>query len=220
MAEKTREDEIREFADNWYGASRETEESAFVRSRSNLWQASLIERRDPSQCGLIRNRSRNALRRGEDPATAPDELATHLRNQAAFYAEIAKRATDYPARNRQRLRKDTLVGAERNKERWDEETKQLRSIDPDEWRAHWIRGIHGWRGHWQDIEDPREGALARSRYHLESARFSAAHAHPELAAAGRAAYSRKLSEIHAELADTLPRQETLSGSGENTQKFL
>ena len=131
MAEKTREDEIREFADNWYGASRETEESAFVRSRSNLWQASLIERRDPSQCGLIRNRSRNALRRGEDPATAPDELATHLRNQAAFYAEIAKRATDYPARNRQRLRKDTLVGAERNKERWDEETKRRRDVRHD-----------------------------------------------------------------------------------------
>jgi hypothetical protein len=220
MAEKTREDEIREFADNWYGASRETEESAFARSRSNLWRASLIERRDPSQCRLIRNRSRNALRRGEDPATAPDELATHLRNQAAFYAEIAKRATDYPARNRQRLRKDTLVGAERNKERWDEETKQLRSIDPDEWRAHWIRGIHGWRGHWQDIENPREGALARSQYHLESARFSAAHAHPELAAAGRAAYSRKLSEIHAELSDKLLRQETQAAVEKTPKKCL
>ena len=125
MAEKTREDEIREFADNWYGASRKTEESAFAHSRSNLWQASLVERQDPSQCRLLRAHRRSALRRGADPATASDELATHLRNQAAFYAEIAKRATDYLARNRQRLRKDTLVGAERNKERCDEETKQF-----------------------------------------------------------------------------------------------
>jgi hypothetical protein len=208
MAKKTREEEIREFADNWYGASRETEESAFAHSRSNLWQASLVERQDPSQCRLLRNHRRSALRRGADPATVPDELATQLRNQAAFYAEIAKRATDYPARNRQRLQKDTLVWAERNKQRWDEETKQLRSIDPDQWRAHWIRGYRGWRGNWQDTEDPREGALAISRYHLESANMVMAHAHPESAAAGRAAYSRKLSEIHAELADKLPRQGT------------
>jgi hypothetical protein len=83
----------------------------------------------------------------------------------------------------------------------------LYSIHPDEWRAHWIRGIHGWRGHWQDIEDPREGSLARSRFNLECANFFGAHAHPASAAAGRAAYSRKLSEIHAELADKLPRQE-------------
>jgi hypothetical protein len=69
------------------------------------------------------------------------------------------------------------------------------------------KGYRGWRGNWQDIEDPREGALARSRYNLEGANFIAAHAHPESAAAGRAAYLRKLSEIHAELADKLPKQE-------------
>jgi hypothetical protein len=141
MAEKTREEEIREFAKNWYVDSRETEEHAHAMSRDLLWQASLMERRDPSQCRLIRNRCRTMLRRGADPATAPDECAAEMRNTAAIYAEVASRAPDYPARSRQGEKHNKQIYAQRNKQDWEEETKQMRSINPDEWRAHWIRVI-------------------------------------------------------------------------------
>ena len=202
MAEKTREEEIREWSKHWYLDMRGTAESARAVSRSHLRQANLLERCDPSQYRLIRNWRRSVLRRGADPATAPDECAAHLRNQSALYAEIANRAPDYATEIKSR-EEEIRRAEEKAKRNAEEDIRRLDSIDPEEWRAHWIRGIHGWRSHWQDTEDPEEGARAMSRYYLENANDEIAYCHPGSAAAARCAYSRRYGELLAELADKL-----------------
>jgi hypothetical protein len=202
MVVKTREEEIREQSKHWYLDMRGTEESARAASRSHLRQANRVERCDPSQCRLIRNWRRSVLRRGADPATAPNECAAHLRNQAALYAEIANRTPDYAIEIKSR-EEEIRRADEKDKQHWEEKTRRLGSIDPEEWRAHWIRGIHGWRNHWQDIEDPEEGARAMSRYYLENANDEIAYCRPGSAAAARWAYSRRYGELLAELADKL-----------------